>query len=142
MESISGESPASNATNSNSQDTSDASQSSYAFLVHSQNTLNNHLPPAIDNQPLARQRRRRTRYSRSFASADSELIGSLYSPEDHAILEAEYAKNPKPDKAARIAIVNYVALGEKEVQVSATVKRFCAFVSLLSSHITWTGELA
>ena len=41
------------------------------------------------------------------------------SPEDHAILEAEYKKNPKPDKAARVEIVNRVALGEKEVQVSA-----------------------
>ena len=43
----------------------------------------------------------------------------LHSPEDHAILEAEYKKNPKPDKAARIEIVNRVALGEKEVQASA-----------------------
>ena len=43
----------------------------------------------------------------------------LRSPEDHAILEAEYLRNPKPDKAARIEIVNRVALGEKEVQVSA-----------------------
>lgn len=42
----------------------------------------------------------------------------LDSPEDHAILEAEYEKNSKPDKAARIEIVNRVALGEKEVQVS------------------------
>ena len=41
------------------------------------------------------------------------------SPEDHAILEAEYKKNPKPDKAARVEIVNRVALGEKEVQVGA-----------------------
>lgn len=40
------------------------------------------------------------------------------SPEDQSILEAEYARNPKPDKAARILIVNRVALGEKEVQVS------------------------
>jgi hypothetical protein len=42
------------------------------------------------------------------------------SPEDHAILEAEYSKNPKPDKIARANIVNRVALGEKEVQVSAS----------------------
>lgn len=40
-----------------------------------------------------------------------------YSPEDHAILEAEYQKNPKPDKVARTEIVNRVSLGEKEVQV-------------------------
>lgn len=37
--------------------------SSFAFLVHSQDTLNNNLPPNVDNQPLARQKRRRTRYS-------------------------------------------------------------------------------
>lgn len=42
----------------------------------------------------------------------------LCSPEDHATLEAEYERNPKPDKAARMEIVNRVALGEKEVQVS------------------------
>lgn len=40
------------------------------------------------------------------------------SPEDHAILEAEYQRNSKPDKAARTDIVNRVSLGEKEVQVS------------------------
>lgn len=40
------------------------------------------------------------------------------SPEDQAILEAEYQRNSKPDKAARMSIVNRVALGEKEVQVS------------------------
>lgn len=40
------------------------------------------------------------------------------SPEDQQTLEAEYARNPKPDKAARMLIVNRVALGEKEVQVS------------------------
>lgn len=34
------------------------------------------------------------------------------------MLEAEYARNPKPDKAARMLIVKRVALGEKEVQVS------------------------
>lgn len=35
----------------------------FAFLVHSQDTLNNNLPPSVDNQPLARQKRRRTRYA-------------------------------------------------------------------------------
>lgn len=40
-----------------------------------------------------------------------------YSPEDHAILEAEYQKNPKPDKVSRTNIVDRVSLGEKEVQV-------------------------
>jgi len=40
-----------------------------------------------------------------------------HSPEDLAVLEAEYQRNPKPDKAARIEIVKRVALGEREVQV-------------------------
>lgn len=41
----------------------------------------------------------------------------MFSKEDEEVLKAEYAKNPKPDKAARIEIVTKVALGEKEVQV-------------------------
>ncbi|KAI9716849.1 MAG: hypothetical protein M1828_007510 [Chrysothrix sp. TS-e1954] len=40
-----------------------------------------------------------------------------YSPEDQAILEQEYRKDSKPDKAARLRIVKLVALGEKEVQI-------------------------
>ena len=40
-----------------------SSGGSFAFLVHSQDTLNNNLPPNVDNQPLARQKRRRTRYA-------------------------------------------------------------------------------
>ncbi|KAL4928483.1 homeobox domain-containing protein [Aspergillus undulatus] len=79
-------------------DTTTAS-SSYAFLVHSQKTLTQNLPPRVDNKLLARQKRRRT------------------SPEDHAILEAEYQRNPKPDKTARANIVSRVSLGEKEVQI-------------------------
>ncbi|KAL4897190.1 hypothetical protein BDV59DRAFT_85797 [Aspergillus ambiguus] len=71
----------------------------YAFLVHSQKTLTQNLPPRVDNKLLARQKRRRT------------------SPEDHAILEAEYQRNPKPDKTARADIVSRVSLGEKEVQI-------------------------
>ncbi|KKA17021.1 Homeobox transcription factor, partial [Rasamsonia emersonii CBS 393.64] len=89
-------------TNSSSPPQSNVSESStpsYAFLVHSQKTLTQNLPPRVDNKLLARQKRRRT------------------SPEDHAILEAEYQKNPKPDKAARASIVSRVALGEKEVQI-------------------------
>ena len=49
----------------------------------------------------------------------------MSSPEDHAILEAEYAKNSKPDKAARMAIVDCVALGEKEVQVGPISLQLC-----------------
>ncbi|KAJ0424041.1 hypothetical protein BJY00DRAFT_309432 [Aspergillus carlsbadensis] len=78
---------------------STAASSSYAFLVHSQKTLTQNLPPRVDNKLLARQKRRRT------------------SPEDHAILESEYHRNPKPDKAARASIVSRVSLGEKEVQI-------------------------
>ena len=39
----------------------DLLQGNYAFLVHSQQTVNGNLPPVIDNHPLARQKRRRTR---------------------------------------------------------------------------------
>ncbi|KAH8724063.1 hypothetical protein GQ44DRAFT_750399 [Phaeosphaeriaceae sp. PMI808] len=70
-----------------------------AFLVHSQETVANKMPPDVDNKALARQRRRRT------------------SKEDEDILKAEYRKNPKPDKAARLEIIAKVALGEKEVQI-------------------------
>lgn len=35
----------------------------YAFLVHSQKTLTQNLPPRVDNKLLARQKRRRTRYA-------------------------------------------------------------------------------
>ncbi|KAI9734592.1 MAG: hypothetical protein M1834_002193 [Cirrosporium novae-zelandiae] len=69
------------------------------FYNHSQDTVPQNLPPTVDNKGLVRQKRRRT------------------SPQDHAILEAEYRKNPKPDKAARLEIVDRVALGEKEVQI-------------------------
>ncbi|KAH4947039.1 hypothetical protein HBH74_046410 [Parastagonospora nodorum] len=70
-----------------------------AFLVHSQETVANKMPPDVDNKAIARQRRRRT------------------SKEDEDILKAEYLKNPKPDKAARLEIIAKVALGEKEVQI-------------------------
>ncbi|KAL4756929.1 homeobox domain-containing protein [Aspergillus foveolatus] len=78
---------------------SSTASSSYAFLVHSQKTLTQNLPPRVDNKLLARQKRRRT------------------SPEDYAILEAEYQRNPKPDKISRANIVSRVSLGEKEVQI-------------------------
>ncbi|CAG8887918.1 unnamed protein product [Penicillium egyptiacum] len=77
----------------------DSNPLNYAFLVHSQKTLTQNLPPRVDNKLLARQKRRRT------------------SPEDHVVLESEYQQNPKPDKAARTSIVNRVSLGEKEVQI-------------------------
>ncbi|KAJ5132447.1 Homeodomain [Penicillium atrosanguineum] len=87
------------ASSSPSLPATDSNTLHYAFLVHSQKTLTQNLPPRVDNKLLARQKRRRT------------------SPEDHAILESEYQRNPKPDKIARTNIVNRVSLGEKEVQI-------------------------
>ncbi|MCJ1356286.1 MAG: hypothetical protein MMC33_006280 [Icmadophila ericetorum] len=77
---------------------SSISGDAFAFLVHSQESLMNGAS-GTEYQPSARTRRRRT------------------SPEDQAILEAEYRRNSKPDKKARMEIVSRVALGEKEVQV-------------------------
>ncbi|KAL2370800.1 homeobox transcription factor [Blastomyces gilchristii SLH14081] len=77
----------------------DSTNNNYAFLVHSQKSLTQNLPPKVDNKALARQKRRRT------------------SPDDQKILEAEYQRNPKPDRATRAEIVNSVSLGEKEVQI-------------------------
>ncbi|KAF2470190.1 uncharacterized protein BDR25DRAFT_262937 [Lindgomyces ingoldianus] len=91
-------------TSSPSSHTGSSSPNS-CFLVHSVRTLAANLPPDIDNKPLARQKRRRT------------------SKDDEEILKAEYAKNPKPDKAARMEIVSKVALGEKEVQIWFQNKR-------------------
>ncbi|KAJ5174490.1 uncharacterized protein N7482_000367 [Penicillium canariense] len=91
--------PSAAASSSPSLPATDSSALTYAFLVHSQKTLTQNLPPRVDNKLLARQKRRRT------------------SPEDHAILEAQYQINPKPDKLARTHIVNRVSLGEKEVQI-------------------------
>ncbi|EGE07498.1 homeobox transcription factor [Trichophyton equinum CBS 127.97] len=75
------------------------SGNNYSFLIHSNKTLTQDLPPKVDSKVYIRQRRRRT------------------SPEDHAILEAEYRLNPKPDKATRASIVSRVSLGDKEVQI-------------------------
>lgn len=68
----------------------------YPFLLQ-------HIPKASPEKDevnvLSRQKRRRT------------------SPQDHALLEAAYQRNSKPDKNERIEIVSQVDLGEKEVQV-------------------------
>jgi hypothetical protein len=40
-----------------------------------------------------------------------------YSARDKTILEEAYNNNPKPDKQARLAIVDLVSLNEREVQV-------------------------
>ncbi|KAI7210369.1 hypothetical protein KC333_g8265 [Hortaea werneckii] len=73
-------------------------RNSYEFMNHSNTSLPN-LQSHIDDKPLARQKRKRT------------------SPEDQAVLEAAYKRDPKPDKNARLDIVNQVSMGEKEVQI-------------------------
>lgn len=76
-----------------------SSSSSYAFITHSQEGLRENRPPMIDNAGLARRRRRRT------------------SQHDQAILEEEYRKCDRPDKARRREIAAMVEMGDKEVQV-------------------------
>ena len=97
---------------------SQSPEGSYAFLVHSQDSVSRNTPPDIDNQQLVRQKRRRTRYLLANIIRKQRLLTFFHSPEDHAILEAEYHRNSKPDKAARTDIVKRVSLGDKEVQVS------------------------
>ena len=48
------------------------------------------------------------------------LLTTRDSPEDHAVLEAAYQENSKPDKSERMEIVKRVTLSEKEVQVCET----------------------
>jgi hypothetical protein len=50
------------ASSSPSLPATDSNALNYAFLVHSQKTLTQNLPPRVDNKLLARQKRRRTRY--------------------------------------------------------------------------------
>ncbi|KAI7355581.1 hypothetical protein KC354_g10728 [Hortaea werneckii] len=73
-------------------------RNSYEFMNHSNTSLPN-LQSHLDDKPLARQKRKRT------------------SPEDQAVLEAAYKRDPKPDKNARLDIVKQVSMGEKEVQI-------------------------
>ena len=91
--------------------------SRYAFLNHSAATVNQNLPPTADDKPLARQRRRRTRFVLDMSNIITHQIPTAISPEDQTILEAAYSRDPKPDKAARLELVKQVSLGEKEVQV-------------------------
>ena len=56
------------------------------------------------------------------------------SPDDQALLEAAYNADPKPDKAARLAVVEQVSLDEKEVQVS--VSRSLTFALLATDKNT------
>nr|KMM66732.1 hypothetical protein CPAG_03070 [Coccidioides posadasii RMSCC 3488] len=84
---------------SSSNDADRSSPNTGSFLVHSNKSFTHGQSPKVDNKILGRQRRRRT------------------SPEDYAILEAEYQRNPKPDKVTRANIVSRVSLGDKEVQI-------------------------
>lgn len=72
------------------------SQTNYSFLIQ-------HIPENTTEQDDAtsssRQKRRRT------------------SPQDHALLEAAYQRNSKPDKNERLELVSQIALDEKEVQI-------------------------
>ena len=123
-----------------SQDTTTGSSQSpegnFAFLVHSQDSISQDTPPEIDNHQLARQKRRRTRYQLHNIGKQCLFTDCFRSPEDQAILEAEYERNSKPDKAARIDIVNRVSLGEKEVQVSKSGE-FCHSVLFNTPSGVW-----
>ncbi|KAL6715647.1 Homeobox protein yox1 [Lecanora helva] len=79
--------------------TSEGQNRGHAFIVHRRDCFNGQVLPDIDKAQIVRQKRRRT------------------SPQDQAVLEAEFERDPKPDKSARLSIVNRVALGEKEVQL-------------------------
>lgn len=86
----------------------------YAFQVHDQTMA----PATLSvTNGVVKAKRRRTRYTRAPQLSVSPHQLTLLSPRDHAILEAAYLKNSKPDKAERAQIVSQVELGEKEVQV-------------------------
>ncbi|MCJ1432661.1 hypothetical protein MMC27_002018 [Xylographa pallens] len=72
---------------------------SFTFFLQSQDSMSDDLPPSSEHHERARSKRKRT------------------SAADHAILELEYQRNSKPDKAARTEIVGRVALNDKEVQI-------------------------
>ena len=111
--------PVSSTSQETTTDSSHSPEASYAFLVHSQDSVSQSTLLNIDNKHNVRQKRRRTRYFLPDIKENKCLFTDRFcSPEDHAILEAEYQRNSKPDKAARNDIVNRVSLGEKEVQVS------------------------
>ena len=107
-----------NATTTNTQ-----SDAEYATPILSQKDVNQSLALDADNEQSCRQRRRRTRYKSSDTTRNPSVYSMSDSPQDQAILEAHFERNPKPDKAARMGIVSRVALGEKEVQVSRSFSR-------------------
>lgn len=96
-----------------------------------------HHPRAEDRERHPKGRRKRTKYVKlvAFEAAPGQPGGQLksalklvivltdilpfnHSAKDRAVLEDAYSKNSKPDKNARLDIVNRVSLNEKEVQVS------------------------
>ena len=124
--------PASSASQGTTIGSSQSPDGNYAFLVHSQDSISQDTRPDINNHHLTLQKRRRSWYQLYNMKKKSLFTDCFRSPEDQAILEAEYERNSKPDKAARIDIVNRVSLGEKEVQVSKS-EEFCHLV-LLNTH--------
>ena len=61
----------------------------------------------------------------------ANVLLRLDSTKDKLILEEAYSINPKPDKQARLEIVNRVSLNEKEVQV-------CHLSAVLFNWVTST----
>ena len=111
--------PVSSTSQETATDSSHSPEGCHAFLVHSQDSVSQSTLLDINDKHNVRQKCRRTRYFLPDIKENKCLFTDcVCSPEDHAILEAEYQRNSKPDKAARNDIVNRVSLGEKEVQVS------------------------
>ena len=63
-------------------------------------------------------KRKRTRYVLLVCCTVYAFTKPLCSPQDHALLEAAYSENSKPDKIQRLSLLSQIQLSEKEVQVS------------------------
>ncbi len=71
---------------------------------------------------------------------DLQTLTLSCSREDFAVLETEYQKNARPDKATRLDIVQRVSLTEKEVQVRAEEeKRLECFASQRDAWISYVS---
>lgn len=105
----------------------------YPAVHHDASFTSQTLPPLADAAPNTPQtekhpkgKRKRTAYvlnhllgtaaPEACFACKRELIGPP-SAKDKMILEEAYSNNPKPDKQARLEIVQRVSLNEKEVQV-------------------------
>ena len=62
-------------------------------------------------------KRKRTRYVLPAPCTIGSITNPLSSPRDHALLEAAYLKNSKPDKIERLSLLSQIQLSGKEVQV-------------------------